>query len=159
MEHVGMKEIQNKHRELIRRLATTYKKTEIAKALGVSLQTVVNLSKSPMIQREVQKLQDKRDEEFIKIDGELRDLEPECVSVLKDVLTDGTVEKSLKAKVAITVLKDMNGHQAVKKVEHLEKDKYLSENQLDAIKKKALELGLIANSPEVAEVKSIEDVQ
>lgn len=115
-----IKEIQWRHREIMRLKLKGLSNKEIAIIVGVTPQNVSDVMNSPQVKAEMEKLSDRRDSIAVEVQSDLVELAPEAVALYRDILSgkgdgaDATLKEKLK--VADSVL-DRTGFGKVQKVE------------------------------------------
>lgn len=111
-----VQKISDRHREIIRRCLLGEGTTDIANAVGMSVEMVSIIRNSPIVRKEINKLQDFADSGTLDVMQQMRELAPLAVVRLAEVLA---VESSdprfqrLQVDVAKDVL-DRGGHAAPK---------------------------------------------
>ncbi len=144
-------EVHELHHETARRLVIGGKPKEVAKQLGISYQSVINVKNSPVIQEQMKLLGGARDVETMNVAKQIRDLAPKCVEVLTDILEDDDCGKSLKMKTSLAIL-DRAGHSVPKNVNVKGVHAVVSAADLDRIKARAAEINMIADEEDIVDV-------
>ena len=80
------KRLHTWHRELMRRVAVGEEPSKVAKELGFSVANAQQLVKSPLFQQELAKMQARLDESLYDAFSEIRNLQPEAVLALKQLV-------------------------------------------------------------------------
>ena len=136
----------NVHHEILRLSLTGMKGVDIARQLNISEATVSTTLNSEIAKRKMARLQGARDMDAVSVSKKIQELAPKAVEVL-DKLLDSQVE-AIKFRTAADVL-DRAGHGAVKK--ELNISGHLSKEDIDEIKNRAKEIGLVRSlSPSTA---------
>jgi len=124
--------------EIMRLAFLGWRNKEIAEKLGVDKVTVSNTINSTLGQKKLQLMHDARDADVIDVADKIAELAPQAVDVYKRILEEDGVNLSLKKNTADTILKDILGHQAPKKVEGKFAHAHLGEEDISRIKERSL---------------------
>lgn len=100
----SLKKLQAKHREMLRLLALGIEPADVAKALGVSYQTVLNVKNSELGQIHLEVLNGQRDAEITYARKKIESLAPIATEVLEEVLIGEKGDDKLQVAVAEGVL-------------------------------------------------------
>jgi len=117
---------------------------DIADKLGVTPVTVNNTVNSTLGQRKLAMLDDARDADSIDVAEKVAELAPKAVEIYKEILEEEEASLSLKKKTADTILKDILGHQAPKKVEGRFAHAHLGEEDINRIKERSRAAAAVA---------------
>jgi transcriptional regulator with XRE-family HTH domain len=134
-------ELWDSHREINRRLVMGQSQKDIAKAMGISEAKVSYTKNSAVSSDNLNSLRDARDQKAIDVATQIKELAPEALDVLTDLMCDTDSPRALKAKVAIDLL-DRAGYSPPKKVAHAVMHKHFTETDLNDIKERAKEIGI-----------------
>lgn len=149
--------LQQRHREILRRLVLGESHQDIAADLGVSRTMVTYTQNSQLGREQLEKLAGGRDETVKSINGRIQELQPKALDILSGAL-DGTVPVGEGANITtaaqIKVAQDIlgrGGHVAPTRVQgQIDHEHKLSAEDIDRIKQKAIQIGeqngQIANS-------------
>jgi len=143
-----IKELQARHREIIRRLATGEAHMDIAADLGISRAVVTYTQNSELGREQLAKLNDGRDETVMTINGRIQKLQPRALEILEGALNGAVptinganITAATQVKVAQDIL-GRGGHVAPTRVQgNVSHEHKLSGEDIDRIKQKAYELG------------------
>lgn len=134
-------EMHDIHHEIARRLVLGEWPREIAKALNISYQTVINVKNSPIVQEKIELLHGARDSEVMDVAKQIRELAPKAVEVIEGVLDDEEEGTGMRLKASLAVL-DRAGHGVPKNVNVRGVHAIVSKDDLALIKQRAVEIGL-----------------
>lgn len=113
-----IKSLWEKNHEILRLKFLGWKNHEIAGRLGLTEATVSNTVNSSLGKKKMGMLQDARDADTVDISKKLADLAPAAVAVYEDILAEESAATlHLKKSTADTILKDLLGYAAPKKIE------------------------------------------
>lgn len=105
------------HHEILNLLSMGLRPKDIAERLNITVATVSNIRNSTLGREKLKLLRVARDAEAINVRAEIEQLVPAALQVYKKILEqEGTPDRLMK-DVADTVVKDLGGHAAPKKVE------------------------------------------
>lgn len=141
-------EMWDQHHEIARRIILGESNVDIAKAIGVTPQTVSNVKNSPVVQDKLAILRAARDAGTIDLAREIQELAPIAVARLREVLETGTVMG--KEASAALILKEANAimdremGKAVQRVDTRNAHMHFGPEDLERIKQRALELSPLA---------------
>ena len=133
-----IKALQDRHREILRRLALGQSPKEISTSLSCTTQVVHYTKNSQIGKRELGLIQGARTADAIEVTNQIQELAPQALETMTDLMNHEESPGSLKAKIAIDIL-DRAGHGAVKK--NLNLNQQLTQKDLDDIKDRAKEVG------------------
>ena len=100
----NIKQIWSIHREILRRHSVGQKPKQIAKDLGVTIQTISNLVNSDLGSAALEALNNRSDDEARDVTKRIKELAPEALDVVEEILTDDESEPKLRSGLAIKVL-------------------------------------------------------
>ena len=158
--------LQERHREILRRLTLGEAENHIARDLGITRAVVTYTKNSELGREKLVELQDGRDETVKSITSHITLLQPRVMEVLENAL-NGKVDQvegaNITASTQVKVAQDLlgrGGHVAPTRTE----SKYLHEHKLTAsdiekIKAQAFELGQQSGQIARAEVTEAEIVE
>ena len=138
-------EMWDQHHEIARRLVLGESGVDIAKALGISRETVSNVKNSPVVQDKLALLRAARDCECVDLAKEISELAPIALKRMREALETGTVLG--KEVNAAGILKEANAlldremGKAVQRVDTRGVNMHLTMDDIEAIKQRASELG------------------
>ena len=135
------KQLWARHHEIKRRLLLGQSNKQIAEALGIHPQTVSWVRNSPVMQKALKELNQKRDEAAVDLKNQIMELAPLAIKHYRRCLEDETNEvysTTQQLKIAGDVL-DRSGlsPKQVNRHEHLHA--YLNAADIEEIKRRALE--------------------
>jgi hypothetical protein len=134
-------QLWDNHKEVARRLALGQKNVTIATAVGMTPMAISNIKNSPVTQEYVANLQGVRNSDAVDILANIREMAPRALKLLDDIIQgkDAEASPALKANVAKDIL-DRAGYSAVKNLNVRSVHAIVSPADLEAIKKRALEI-------------------
>ena len=137
-------QLWDNHKEVARRLALGQKNVTIAAAVGMSPMAISNIKNSPVTQEYVANLQGARNSATVDILENIREMAPKALKLLDDIIQGKESEASpaLRANVAKDIL-DRAGYSAVKNLNVRSIHAVVSPADLEAIKKRALEIAVV----------------
>lgn len=111
------KEIGDLHREIMRMIVQGKKNVEIAKELGISKGTIKYVRNSHITKAHIAQMQDKADGEVIKMRKRIRNIAPNALQILENIMSDPEAEGHLDASISEKIkvaqdLLDRAGHKA-----------------------------------------------
>lgn len=106
-----------RHHEIINRAFLGESTRDIAKAMGVTPATVQNCLQSEVGMKKLEALRMERDVQIIDVRKEIDALLPEAVKVYRDILASQDAGLKLKKETADTLLMEIGGYAAPKKVQ------------------------------------------
>lgn len=147
-----IKSLQERHKEVLRRLSLGQAPKTIAGDLGVTTSVVHYVKNSTLGKCELSLLQEGRNGSAMDITNQIKEMSPEALETLEDIMNNEDSADAVRAKVAMDLL-DRAGHGAVKK--QLSMSGTLSQDDVENIKKRALaiasENGTIVEAEVVSE--------
>lgn len=135
--------IQDRHREIARRLVAGQTHTQIGQDMGLAHCTISNIVNSPLIRAMINELHDERDKEATNISKRIRLLAQEAMTQYETILVDEATSKNLKVKIASDVL-DRAGYQPV----NVHVSEHINADAMKAIKERAFNAGILEVMPE-----------
>ncbi|MFQ6609135.1 MAG: hypothetical protein ACE5EE_11505 [Fidelibacterota bacterium] len=149
-----IEELQERHREILRRLALGQSAQEIARDLGITTAVVSYTKNSAIGRRELSIIQGARNSSAIRVSEQIKKIAPKALALLDSVLDRGREKimngddpRNTEVKVALDML-DRAGHGAVKKFAGAIVSGSLSEEALERIKKRAEAAGVMIRKDE-----------
>jgi len=139
-----IKQLWERSHEMLRLAFLGWNHKDIADKLGVTPVTVNNTVNSTLGQRKLAMLDDARDADSIDVAEKVAELAPKAVEIYKEILEEEEASLSLKKKTADTILKDILGHQAPKKVEGRFAHAHLGEEDINRIKERSRAAAAVA---------------
>lgn len=116
-------EVQYLHKEICRRIILGQNNKEIASALHITPQTVCLVKNSTITKRHLDHLEDKADDEVVKVRGRIKAVSVDAMKILEQVVSSDSMNNpfydtpvGLKIKVAQDLL-DRGGHSAKRLME------------------------------------------
>ncbi len=100
----NIKQIWSIHREILRRHSVGQKPKQIAKDLGITTQTISNLVNSDLGSVALESLNQRSDEESRDVTKRIKELAPEALDVVENILIDDEEDSKLRSGLAIKVL-------------------------------------------------------
>lgn len=133
----NIRTLWSNHEQMLRMVALGHSNEDIARACGVTAQTISNVRNSPISKQKLAQLRDQLDSEAIDIGARIQEFAPVALAVLEDVIT-GKLEApvAIRAKYASSHL-GRAGFGEVHKVASI--NTHLSRDDIEAIKQRALE--------------------
>lgn len=141
------------HQEIMRLAVTGMKSVDIAQILGVSPAMVSYTLNSAIVQRQLDIMRAARDVDAIQVSKRIHELAPEAVEALGDLLDSEVPQIRLGA--AKDVL-DRAGHAAVKTLRTENLHAHFTKEEIDDIKKRAMEIGLCMQ-PDTIDISEVRD--
>ena len=148
-----IKELWERHNEINRRLLLGQKSKDIAKELEVSEATVSYTKNSKLAQKELSIMKVARDADTIDVARQIREIAPQALEVLENIMNDVETTETLKAKVATDLL-DRAGYSPPKKVIGAIAHQHFGKADIEKIKERAMNIGI--NNGSIIEVDSAE---
>ncbi len=158
-----IKHLQERHKEILRRLTLGESAKNIAGALGITRAVVTYTQNSEIGRAKLDDLQDGRDETVKSITSHITELQPRALEVLEGAL-NGTIKQveganittTLQVKVAQDLL-GRGGHVAPSRIQgHFEHEHKLTASDIDKIKQRAYTEGKLSGHLVGAEVTDAE---
>lgn len=141
-------EMWDVHHEIARRVVLGQKNVAIAEALNLSPQMVCNVKNSPIVQDHIAIMKGARDAETIDLAEEIKEVAPNALSLLRDVI-DGDIEAPPVVRVnAAKDIMDRAGYGAPKKLFMESISTHLTADDIINIKQRALEAGVLKEVPD-----------
>lgn len=139
----AVNEMTELHHEIARRILLGQKNVDIAEDLNCVPQTVSNVRNSPVVQSKLGEMVKKRDERAVNIIEEVNRRLPRALEILDEVLYDETGELplSMRVKEANTLLDRKEKIEGLGQ-RHFHAHAMLSDEDLENIKRRALEAGM-----------------
>jgi transcriptional regulator with XRE-family HTH domain len=133
----NVKQLWEAHHEMLRRLALGESNGEVARALGITPQTVSNIRNSPMGREKLNALQEGIDKDMVIISRRIEKFAPVALDLLEGIIEGREEEASiqLRAKSAESYL-GRAGYGPVHKVHSLRET--LSRSDIERIKERAI---------------------
>ena len=141
------------HQEIMRLAVTGMKSVDIAQMLGISPAMVSYTLNSAIVQRQLDIMRAARDVDAIQVSKRIHELAPEAVEALGDLLNSEVPQIRLGA--AKDVL-DRAGHAAVKTLRTENLHAHFTKEEIDDIKKRAMEIGLCMQ-PDTIDISEVRD--
>lgn len=136
-----IKELWNRHEEINRRLLLGQKSKEIAKDLGISEATVSYTKNSKLAQKELGIMKAARDASSIDVAMQIKEIAPQALEILEEIMHGDETQQSLKAKVATDIL-DRAGYSPPKKVLGMTVHSHFTGDDIEKIKERAKMVGI-----------------
>ncbi len=145
-------EMSELHHEITRRLLLGQKQKEIAEQLGCHAQTVSNVKNSQVVQDKLAIMRGARDANSVDVAKEIQRIAPQALENLRKVIEDETEEVplSMKVKESNNML-DRAGYGARQKSEHRHLHGHFTAEDIDDIKKRALDAGAMISESDDTE--------
>jgi len=138
-----IKTLQERHREILRRLALGQGSKDIASSLSITPQVVHYVKNSQIGKRELNLIQGARTADAVEVSNQIQELAPQALETLDAIMLDEESPDTIKVKIAIDLL-DRAGHGAVKK--NLNVNQQLTQKDLEDIKIRAKEVARVNGS-------------
>jgi predicted transcriptional regulator len=144
-----IKQLWQRNHEILRLAFLGWKNKDIADHLGVTAVTVGNTVNSTLGKDKLNLMTGSRDADTLEVMDEIQKMVPKALKVYDSILEeDSPAALSLKKNTADTVLKDILGNVAPKKVEGKFMHAHLGEETIDRIKERgraaAAQAGILA---------------
>jgi len=135
------------HHEICRRLLLGQKASHIAEDLGVSKAMVSYVRNSRVVQEKLKTMEGARDAETVDLAKEIREQAPKALRLLKKII-EGEVDAPIttRAREANNWL-DRAGYAPVKRVEGQFAHAHFTADEIEEIKRRAVENGFALPSP------------
>jgi len=146
-----LKDMWERHHEINRRLLLGQKSKDIAKEMGITEATVSYTKNSHLAQKELSIMKVARDADTIDVARQIREIAPQALEVLEDIMNGDETPETLKAKVATDLL-DRAGYSPPKKVIGAIAHQHFSKDDITKIKERALNIGINSGNVIDAEV-------
>ena len=144
-----VQELWQSHREIINLAATGMKQVEIAKVIGVTPQTVSNTLNCGKGSEKLLEIRESRDAVYKEVTDRISSLAPKALKIMERIMLneeqDPQISPFLQLKAA-TGLLDRAGHSPVKKEESVHKHFHLGLDELEELKRRGREIGLVVKS-------------
>jgi len=113
-----IKELWDLSHEILRLAVLGLKNNQIAEYLGCTPQTVCNTINSDLGKAKLATMRGARDAETIDVAAEIKQMVPKALETYKEILDaeDERISFSLRKATADTIVKDLAGHEAPKKI-------------------------------------------
>lgn len=147
----SVKRVWESHKEIMRRVLLGQKNVEIAKALGITPQTVSNVRNNPLVREQLSMLESLRDNRTVDISRDIKELSPLALAVMKAAMEDPGSPWGVKVRAAMDLL-DRSGNQAPKQVQVLHA--HLTHEAIQDIKDRARRIGIVPQEEVAVEVIS-----
>lgn len=136
-----IKQLWQRHHEIVNLSARGFKNVEIAEILNLSPQTVCNTLNSSLGAEKLSDIRLEKDSEAKKISEKIRVLTNKALTVYHEIFDDesGNVTIEQKKDVADTVLLELSGLRAPTKVHSLSASLTLTPSELELFKKRGIE--------------------
>ena len=134
------KNLWQRHHEILNLHVLGAKGTEIARRLNITPQSVSNVINSPLAQQKIAAMRAVRDTEVLDVRKEVQDLLPAAMDTYREVLMKKDSDPKLKVQVANTIVMDLAGHAAPKKVAGVVAH-VMTTPEIEELKKRGLEAG------------------
>jgi predicted transcriptional regulator len=134
--------LQQRHHEIIRLSTLGHGNKEIAQILGITPQTVSICLNSKLARDKMDHMRQERDAATVDVATAIADLAPKAAKMVDVILSRDLgvgVSPSTQLKAAMDIL-DRNGYKPPEKHQHVHA--HLTSEEVEAIKKRALEFGL-----------------
>ena len=133
-----IKELWGTSREILRLVSLGLKNTEVAKQLDITPQTVSDVKNSDLGKERLKLMQGARDADTVDIAKWIKEATSKSLKIYDQILDEeeGTISWSLKKNTADTVVKDLAGLEAPKKII----TGHFSLDEIEAIKQRGKEL-------------------
>lgn len=149
-ETYDIKQMWQRHHEIVNLAAKGFKQTDIAEILNISPQTVSNTLNSKLGKEKLSEIRQDRDEEARKTVEKIRVLTNKALSVYNSVLDDESGECGLKDKMkaADTVLLELSGLRVPTRIQSQSVHTMLTAAEVAELKQRGIsamrEAGMIA---------------
>ena len=134
---MGLQKLRARHREIIRLSFLGLKQREIAKRLGVSESFIYNVLSSPLSRDHLEMMQQVQDAEVLEIKRRIATIAPKAVEMLNEILMTQDATYSVKLQAAKDIL-DRAGYSPVRKLDSRHLHSYLTKEDLDELREKAV---------------------
>lgn len=143
-----LQKVKNKHRRIAEDVVLGGKDKDIAAKHGVTPQMVAYTRESALVQQYLGFMEGAIQADTLELAREIRELAPYALRVMETIMLNPSTDNKLRAGLAQDIL-DRAGHGAVKQmaVAH----GHLSAADIDDIKKRARNAGVVSSGSEAAE--------
>jgi hypothetical protein len=143
-----VKEIWDKHKDVINLIVLGYGNIEIAEMTGYTPQTISNIRNSPIVRERIQELQGEVEYKVVDIAARVREFEPVALEYLERVIMGQAegVSASLRARTAENYL-SRGGHGTVQKISSV--SAALTREDIEELKQRAKSAALEHGAMEV----------
>jgi len=131
----NLKELKDRHREIIRLSLLGYKQTVIAGMLGCTPTTVCSAINSHLGLQKREELQEKRDASAGDVLVEMKTMLPNVLNIYKEVLIEGTAVDPQRERFAKDLL-DRTGYAKVQRIDSVVRHAHLTAEDIASIKAK-----------------------
>ena len=140
----NLKRIRNIHKEIVRLAMLGAKNTAIADELGVTARLVHMVLSNPIIKEEMSKMQLQADTDTVDIAEQIHSGSKEAVVLLNKVIRGDEGDADIRTRVnAAQDLLDRAGYGKITKVQGRIQHGYSGQIGIEAIKRRAREVGII----------------
>lgn len=151
--HFDIKQLWQRNHEILRLAFLGWKHKDIADHLGITAVTVSNTVNSTLGKDKLNLMAGARDAETLDVMDEIQQMVPKALKVYDNILEEESPASwALKKSTADTVLKDILGNVAPKRVEGRFTHAHLGEETIDRIKERgraaAAAAGILAEAGE-----------
>lgn len=153
----GLSQLQSIHHQIINRHCLGQGPSAIARALGVSMQTVSRTLETDIAKARIKEIELGTAFRIEEIRERLVEMTPKAIFVMESVLDDADLPMGLRVKVAQDIL-DRAGLGAPKKVEGSVSVNYFTAEHIEELKKRVLEASGNAIRSEQVEPAEFEEV-
>lgn len=151
----GLQKLQERHREIARLLYLGYSNQKIAEMVGMAETSISQIKNSDLMKAHLRAMQERSDEGAMAVLDEFHRLSPIAVGVFREVMSNTAAKHRDRMSAASEIL-DRAGYGAVKKVDSHQVVTHLTKDDIDAIKQRAINEGLVVKSTKTANVLDVE---
>lgn len=146
-ERYEIQNIWDKHRQIMRCLVQGMKHTEVAEYCHVTPQTVTNVMNSAICKRQMDLMRAEADLDAVAVQKHIQEISGIALQTLEELMLTGNDNTRLKAATDIL---DRAGHAAVKTIRTENTHTILNRDDIEEIKNRARNAGLIQKAREDA---------
>lgn len=158
--------LQERHKEILRRLTLGESHKDIAESLGITRAVVTYTQNSELGRQKLDELQEGRDETVKNITGHIAEVQPQAMKVLEDALNGRVTQvegANITAATQVKVAQDLlgrGGHVAPSRIQgRIDHEHKLTAADIDKIKEIAYQRGLESGHVASAEITEAEVVE
>ena len=140
--------LQALHREILRLKLAGMKNVEIAKRVNCTEAVVSYTVNSSLGKNQLAMMQEMRDEDAVEFSEKIQEMLPQCLEIYEEILDDRNIDMKLRKATADTIVKDIAGKVAPKRIDQRNLTVHMSHDDLKKLKERgrtaAAEAGYLA---------------
>jgi hypothetical protein len=130
--------LQALHHEILRLKLSGMKNVDIAERLNCDAQVVSYTVNSTIGKNKLAMMNSMRDEDAVEFSKAVEEMLPSCLKIYKDILTGEKVDIRLKKQTADTIVKDLAGRAAPKRVDARHVHAFMDKEAIEDMKERGL---------------------